>query len=1630
MKTRLSKRVLSVLLAVLMVITSVPMMAFTAFADIDDAVTGAIDDAIQLYELKMDGKVYTNMKAAYDAYLDAKEARDAFVYGDIDVDLNAAAKKLQDATNNMNAWTAPKFDAPAYHSGDGKNSVATGGYSNVVYASQTTNFSGSVNVPSRWGSSCKLATPNVIVFAYDGVNSVSGPIVFENVRNDNTNQKINYCASGSTVFGFNKNWKGYSDANNSSYGDWPADHISTADEFGYASDHEQQTSTTQNNSTSRFWWNNLTYFGTGNTTDYYEKVSNITFTIRAYRKWNLSAATENANLTPTHTNYVINYKPIYDAIADLTPKFNSAFSNGKISDYINGSLSTVLTAFDLVTTDAVNPNSYSFNDSNAEANVQACASAIKNVVANYPANPVVGEKCGTGYQALRTIFDDTIKNVKNTYNNGVNAGYTEESWSAYKTAYENAYGVFFNIMNTSYNNDTQAGTYAKALSDAYDALERLGGDPVDTTALDIVLSNADYAVKNPELFTTDSFAASNLEAIENECKAAIWGSVENYGNDAAKLDDNDENKAIVEKYRQQLIVAIAALKPNTAKTVFAYDNESLDSILVKAHAVESANYSNYEEVLVPAITAGEAFISNPTSIDATVANAVQNGVVEYQKLVADIYSAMKNLLPAFSAMPNGTLANAGTEVSTKAQAWQNGGSEKNVNWIRNNNQIIFKTIHGASTFDLGPSRLEFYCAVNYDAHFDSINLNDQNSTTGELKDGVTNEADSATDVTAYPGGLTVTVNSGTFALSNIYVTSASSDILGHDGNGGNVTDPSFDFAVGLSGSSGKVPTEGAITAKNGTTYASTKFTLAVGATPKRDLSLGTVPEKQEYNVNNYFGMLYWYKHRPALTNYFGYAHGRTAYTQNVTVIDISYLIDAINEYGKISPVGYTTASYKRLTDALTAAKEDLVTADGRTVEDMTADEILTQCKERYNELYIAWDSLDPCASNAALKQAIADTQTTYLLGNVNYSPASWSTFTAAYEEAKRALENEYSDANISNIAQTNQSAVDAVAQALLDAYAGLVSQADFQPVYDAAQALADSLADKKFTVASLEALNTALAGFTYLNMTEDDKKNVYAESNDAIKAEAAQISALTANEAIVDASTLEAAVAKAKAEYSDPDAWQGVAEAIAKIGAINIYDDVTVYGKTVVGVKYDTQADLDVEVTGILSAIAPQTYTVYVNGVAQGTYAYGTEATVSADESVAWYYDYISNTANTSNTGSADSYSGKYYTTDRLIRFIVKGDTYLTTKSASDTADTVKVSYANALKNKTYAVDYVEVGSTVTLEAAPAVAYYDFAGYTVDGTDYAVGDTITVNSDTVVVANYELSNTAEAYEVEMIFTNAADVQKAFIFSGEGGLYYNDLLEISTDKMKLSSGASRTYSVNGTEYKYAPRNTDTNYKMGADTNIYAWAMVPEEVFYGEYPDGMGYEDVIMGAFYEEYGEEKVDETLTALLAGTESIVNYGANYSFYVHSNMVLLALTKEDYDKHLAAGLINTTGMDDNSASVTASDNLVITDTKFSMITTYALPEGAELVEGGILFTQDQAKDIASFNEVGNGVKRLKSSQHTVGNQFVISVTTTKLASGATKTFAYAGYVTYKLNGKTYTVFSNPVFKTNAVVKN
>ena len=100
MKSKFSKRILSVFLAALMVITSVPAFAFNAFAAGEGKEN--LETAISNFETKFDGKhVYTNMYNAYRAYAQAK---DALMHSNQDDYLQERADILNDYSGKMAEW--------------------------------------------------------------------------------------------------------------------------------------------------------------------------------------------------------------------------------------------------------------------------------------------------------------------------------------------------------------------------------------------------------------------------------------------------------------------------------------------------------------------------------------------------------------------------------------------------------------------------------------------------------------------------------------------------------------------------------------------------------------------------------------------------------------------------------------------------------------------------------------------------------------------------------------------------------------------------------------------------------------------------------------------------------------------------------------------------------------------------------------------------------------------------------------------------------------------------------------------------------------------------------------------------------------------------------------------------------------------------------------------------------------------------------------------------------------------------------------------------------------------------------------------------------------------------------------
>ena len=231
-----TKKLIAVILAVLMVFTTAPLSAFAANSlshSKDDAVATELKSAITTYESKMDGTLYKNMSTAYTAYISARKAYAAYVYGNASIDLSTYTKTLNNALTAMTPWTAATFGTTGYYA----DSVATGGYSNVVYSSKTLNISSKYT--DKGYVETKLAAPKAVVFAYDGrtANNVYGPVVLEVLKTGAswTKKQLKYAEiTDASSFALKENWTGYWSKASGAWNVWPSSYESN-DSFGYSS---------------------------------------------------------------------------------------------------------------------------------------------------------------------------------------------------------------------------------------------------------------------------------------------------------------------------------------------------------------------------------------------------------------------------------------------------------------------------------------------------------------------------------------------------------------------------------------------------------------------------------------------------------------------------------------------------------------------------------------------------------------------------------------------------------------------------------------------------------------------------------------------------------------------------------------------------------------------------------------------------------------------------------------------------------------------------------------------------------------------------------------------------------------------------------------------------------------------------------------------------------------------------------------------------------------------------------------------------------------------------------------------------------------------------------------------------
>lgn len=496
MKFKGSKKIVSLFLAVLMVVSSVPAFALNTSAAVNSTDVSALETAMHSYEDKMkNGDIMTNMKAAYDAYVNAQKAIDAVRYGySTSINVASVAANLTNATNAMTKWTAPTFTAPAYH----MNNVAKGAYKNVVYGpsgdtwwtpNNSYNFGDTDNL-----FGVKVALSNNVVTCYDGTDtyipillqcysqkalSVPGTRQIYKSIFSLANSNVNYTAS------LHHNWRYVSKVTGDIWNSPESDQNLSYTSANTAKDITRGKDCSAYNRVFLTSNNNNTYY---DTIDYSNFVTTSTF----YAKWIGDSSTPSVTQTGGGTAYIINYKPLKDRISTLSTEL----AKYSVANYTQGGLESLLSAIDACT--AVNPNSYDYASNVANA-VKDCGDAI---------NAAMGKTYSvtaddTRYQTLRDAITkaDTVSMAK-----------TADSLVAYGKAISTARNVFANdiITQHGYNSPDDAQAKATALNNAKSAL-------VDVDA-DDAYTNFDAAVTVVNAMDKDAF--NNQDEVTNQINSA------------------------------------------------------------------------------------------------------------------------------------------------------------------------------------------------------------------------------------------------------------------------------------------------------------------------------------------------------------------------------------------------------------------------------------------------------------------------------------------------------------------------------------------------------------------------------------------------------------------------------------------------------------------------------------------------------------------------------------------------------------------------------------------------------------------------------------------------------------------------------------------------------------------------------------------------------------------------------------------------------------------------------------------------------------------------------------------------------------------------------------------------------
>lgn len=1371
-----------------------------------------------------------------------------------------------------------------------------------------------------------------------------------------------------------------------------------------------------------------------------------------------------------HHIYVVNYKAIVDATKNADTRQRLA----NVSNYKEGGLSSVISALSKATSFDVNSVTI---DNISEKNKE-----ITKFIDDAKATPTADVDMNS-YAKLQS----EILTSKKIYvrGNADNKNYSAESWAAFETAYNNA----VNTVSGFYNKT--ADTYGIVTKDAntlYTTLQQARLDlvlvktVVDTTVLQYAIDNADAILANMQYFVDSTVDEPGLSKLISDAKKAVWGQESDYGFDPSKIDDTEESRAIVADYLDKIVVEVNKVVIDITAVVPEY-NYNINTAIEAGKSYESAKdqYGNYN-VLASAVTTAEQYRDAIPTINARIENQVSVAIKNYINVVNAIGDAIAALRPSFRLIETGTMAQRGTVITTDFAAARSNNFR--YHWNHPTDRIYFITDSNEynETINTTWTAYNVQTGTDFETILDSINVKGDTTTeSGELKSGYTTGWGWPSDfsmtqsqINLLKGNLGLVVPGMTVTWNNFKVTKRSgAQGLGIDAAGNVVSNDAMDtdFTSVLAVTEGLSRRPGGIMAKSGEAIFSNNVNFTIPSTADKALIAENKPSAisarlDSDNLGLNMGLVFMWRYAETrVNNWTGYSYARNMYNLDIGFVNVSTLFRLIDKYEDpaflATANNYTTGSWNALLAAVANGKGEM------DYGNMTYEQIVAECDTRYNNILAAQRNLTAPASNAKLKEIYNKAKDVYDNKRATVKPDCWDTFALAYESAASKYNNEYSDLNVRNYDESEQDAIDAVAKTLEDAYNALIYVADFTPVDNAVKELAASVESKKYTAESIRSLQTALDNLTYYSKTKEERAALYTDQMDlnnetnslgqklnisqGINREAKTTIPKLKDllvEATVDTGALDGAKADARAKKNDPDAYDQdkITEALNKL---NAYEKVTLATESIYGAKYTSQDALDADVQAALEGISLKTYTINVDGKKHGEFDYGEEITVPSNNGkVDWYYESSSPTSSTAK---------KYMTTDDAITFVVKGNTDLTTKKASN-AQTYKVTYVNGINSIPYAVDYVPAGKSITVGTqynsttaytVPQVAYYDFTNYTANGNVVASGDSLTINANTVITANYKAPDAA-AGEYQVTVLNLSLMGPRHKNDPTiTGLHYNDELSFTKGAAEGEGYYGKDLYYDKTCYATGSPVTETVMKptagrINTPTNqredVYAWLEIN--------PTDLNAWLTAWKAnqFWKTKGATGGTGCQYDFQTGIEyfkqanaKVVAYGTDYTFRVSKpNTVLLAVSKTEYTTLMGAdyeGFYNKENkFDENGASVTTQDRLVISNGKFSMVSTFALPDDARMVETGILYsatTGSKTKFDGAYTlgNVGtaNNLIRIKSTAHTVGNQYVCSLTHKSLKGNKVSEvpMKWVAYMVYEKDGKKITKYSEPTEPSN-----